>query len=616
MSKKGVDIGRFNFRQTRLAAILPALILAGCGGGTEGDVANLLASDAVSPLSDVSVRVDLPSRITNLNDPIIVQGTVSGLTSDLSASGGPEYRGNYELPFNVEHTIHLSIRRQSDNLLLGTAQHQQLASSTSINVYIPENEINLNVDSDGDGFSNIRELEDGSDPSGRNGDYDGDGTPDSVDTDDDNDGVADAIDAFPYNANETVDTDQDGTGNNSDPDDDNDGVDDGLDTFPRNSAESVDTDGDGIGNNADTDDDNDGISDVNDINPLDANTAFDTDGDGIGDEIDTDDDNDGVNDINDRFPLDDSESLDTDSDGIGNNEDTDDDNDDTHDLADPQPLNPNITGREDSDSDGVPDLEDAFPLDRNEFNDQDGDGIGNNADPDDDGNGIPDNQEDSLVVIPRTNNRPTLDGVFTWSEWSGSVRCDNKGNYLGVSHIIADENGDESERNYWGSSNWRAMHDGRYLYLLVTVYNEPFYERTSDSTDAWQDDSVEVYIDAGNEQGQTYDSNDFQKVYTFAGSSATGSSSSNVMRTTFGTSRNIDTSAETISRYEIRIDMNSVGLPIGSKFGFDLHVNDDDDGGDRDTKWAWYAPSGDDSSWFNPSLFGQAILAPDTGTRD
>ena len=82
-------------------------------------------------------------------------------------------------------------------------------------------------------------------------------------------------------------------------------------------------------------------------------------------------------------------------------------------MGDPQPLNPNITGREDADFDGVPDIEDAFPTDPNEFNDLDGDGIGNNADTDDDGNGIPDNQEDALAIIPRTATAPTIDGVFS-----------------------------------------------------------------------------------------------------------------------------------------------------------------------------------------------------------
>ena len=59
----------------------------------------------------------------------------------------------------------------------------------------------------------------------------------------------------------------------SDVDSDGDGVYDSQDAFPHDANESVDTDGDGIGNNADTDDDGDGASDTDEAaagsNPLD-----------------------------------------------------------------------------------------------------------------------------------------------------------------------------------------------------------------------------------------------------------------------------------------------------------------------------------------------------------
>jgi len=81
----------------------------------------------------------------------------------------------------------------------------------------------------------------------------------SADTD--GDGVADAVDAFPLDPDEEMDTDGDGIGNHADPDDDNDGVLDAEDLFPLNGAEWADADGDGVGDNADLDDDNDGMSD-------------------------------------------------------------------------------------------------------------------------------------------------------------------------------------------------------------------------------------------------------------------------------------------------------------------------------------------------------------------
>ena len=86
------------------------------------------------------------------------------------------------------------------------------------------------------------------------------------------------------------------------------------------------------------------------------------------DEFGSDDsDNDGVNNDLDVFPDDPNEQYDNDSDGIGNNADPDDDND------------------------GVLDDDDAFPFDDSESIDTDNDGVGNNTDTDDDGDNVSDN---------------------------------------------------------------------------------------------------------------------------------------------------------------------------------------------------------------------------------
>ena len=90
--------------------------------------------------------------------------------------------------------------------------------------------------------------------------------------------------------------------------------------------------------------------------------------------IATDSDFDGVPNTRDAFPRDRSESIDTDGDGIGNNTDVDDDND------------------------GVSDAQDWLPLDPSESVDTDGDGVGNNGDSDDDNDGIPDIADDQPLL--------------------------------------------------------------------------------------------------------------------------------------------------------------------------------------------------------------------------
>ena len=146
--------------------------------------------------------------------------------------------------------------------------------------------------------------------------------------DSDGDGVANAQDAFPLDASESVDTDQDSIGNNTDMDDDGDGVPDADDAFPLDNTEWSDSDGDGVGDNADdfpfnatqvSDGDGDGIADSAD-NCRHVNNAdqLNTDGDTEGDACDVDDDSDGIVDEYDNCPqVSNLEQSDADGNGIG-----------------------------------------------------------------------------------------------------------------------------------------------------------------------------------------------------------------------------------------------------------------------------------------------------------
>lgn len=121
----------------------------------------------------------------------------------------------------------------------------------------------------------------------------------------------------------------------------------------------------------------------------------DSDRDGKPNDLDEDDDNDGVSDAKDAWPLEREEWADVDQDRIGDNQDADLDGDG---LGDDRNGNgvPDCEEK-DCDNDGVPDAGaipwDAFPRDPKEWRDTDGDGIGDNADPDDDGDGCSDEEE-------------------------------------------------------------------------------------------------------------------------------------------------------------------------------------------------------------------------------
>ncbi|ENY70485.1 Pullulanase, partial [Aeromonas diversa CDC 2478-85] len=171
-------------------------------------------------------------------------------------------------------------------------------------------------------------------------------------------------------------------------------------------------------------------------------------------------DGDGTLDADDAFPDDKSESQDSDKDGIGDNADPDDDNDgwpDADELrlgSDPlsatshpaeqggnnngvDPL-PDETGQSqlpDQDGDGVPDQQDAFPLDRFETRDSNGDGWGDRASSDDDGDGIPDSQDptptgstaqvphydEAVIHYRRVDGNYDGWGIHLWND----PRCDS-----------------------------------------------------------------------------------------------------------------------------------------------------------------------------------------------
>ena len=255
------------------------------------------------------------------------------------------------------------------------------------------------------------------------------------------------------NSSTPSDSDGDGVCDNLDEDIDGDGVDNANDTFPEDGNETVDSDGDGVGDNSDPDDDNDGWSDSDEANcgtdPNDSSaTPSDIDGDGLCDQVDDDIDGDGYLNDDDAFAEDPNEWNDTDGDDIGDNADGDDDGDTFYDGVEEDclsdPLDPTSVPT-DTDDDGVCDELD---------DDVDGDGTTNDLDSspfdpaedtDTDGDNIGDNAD------PDDDNDGYQDHVDAFpldpTEWA-----DNDGDDIGDNADPDDDNdgwsdSDESDCN-------------------------------------------------------------------------------------------------------------------------------------------------------------------------
>ena len=146
------------------------------------------------------------------------------------------------------------------------------------------------------------------------------------------------------------------------------------------------------------------------------------------------------------------------------------------------------------------------------------------------------------------------------------------------------------------------MWDDDNLYVLVNVMDEAL---KNDSDEFYLDDCVEVFIDVDNSKSASYGDNDYQYFFEWAESDPRmGEFQRNRPDgVEFAIGR-----ADVGYRVEIRFPWSTLGTDpaVGKKIGLDVHVNDDDDGGDRETKLTWRGK--EDDAWENPRALGTVEL--------
>lgn len=151
------------------------------------------------------------------------------------------------------------------------------------------------------------------------------------------------------------------------------------------------------------------------------------------------------------------------------------------------------------------------------------------------------------------------------------------------------------------SGTWKGLWDATNLYVLVDVTDDV---KNNDSVNAYDDDSVEVYLDADKNGGSGYDANDRQIVYGYNDAALAEGGGRSITGATFAKA---DPSGMSY-RVEIKIpwSIEAYSPTAGNVIGIDVHVNDDDDGTGRDGKLMWNDTA--DQAWSNPGVFGTAQL--------
>lgn len=150
------------------------------------------------------------------------------------------------------------------------------------------------------------------------------------------------------------------------------------------------------------------------------------------------------------------------------------------------------------------------------------------------------------------------------------------------------------------AGNFRIKRHDNNLYLWVVTPGK--LPAVSDSYPSngllWQDDSFEIYFNLGNESTTSYDANDYVKIFSYGSGDlqSDGFTIDPVTVPGINSRKQLSHNARcnTLSPYgelecELQFDLTEMGLAnrVNAEFGFDIHWNIDEDGGNRESKWSW-----------------------------
>lgn len=214
-------------------------------------------------------------------------------------------------------------------------------------------------------------------------------------------------------------------------------------------------------------------------------------------------------------------------------------------------------------------------------------------------NSLPTNKPDNSVPITDieimdTQLSITIDGELNETAWE-------------TRYEITKSVVDNSDNEAFFSATWDATN----LYVGVEVIDKNLH---NDGTSAPHlDDGVEIYFDADNSKANSYDgSNDYQFFLPYNSTIATAgpNSISDVTGINYITK-------QTDKGYNLEVSIPWATLRLeraidGIKVGFDIAINDDDDGADtREGQIVW---AGTESNWQNASAWGTLTLQSNTIT--
>lgn len=195
--------------------------------------------------------------------------------------------------------------------------------------------------------------------------------------------------------------------------------------------------------------------------------------------------------------------------------------------------------------------------------------------------------ENSELLINVSDIAPIIDGDIDplWEQFQAQ--------YLNT--LLNGDSPADDDLSAWFKVVW----DAEKIYFLVHVTDN---SKINDSQDRWQDDAIEIYLDINNKKQIEYTNTDYQ--FTFRWNDNQYSAKTPASGIEFAQSDTPDAYVFEISFTWAGLKQNAV--QTNQLMGIDVHVQDDDNGGERDRKISWHTQV--DDAWQNPSYFGTARL--------
>jgi hypothetical protein len=210
------------------------------------------------------------------------------------------------------------------------------------------------------------------------------------------------------------------------------------------------------------------------------------------------------------------------------------------------------------------------------------------------------------LSVNKTGTPIVIDGTAADAVW-GLVEENMVANqFVGVVDGPADSEG-----------SFKMLWDDNFLYFFCTVTDEILLEDSEGANE--HDESFDLFFDTAPVGGSVSSpSDDYLLTLEWASSGTclkSGFKNSDLFATV-DTTDIVAKCTETPDGYSIEaaIPLEALTLSAGDVFGFDLRINDDDDGGSRDTQIAWFCvdPMGWGTGWNMPSMIAELELVNET----